>query len=547
MNTNFDIKNLFQLTSLKKQEALASLNHFNALTCEYLNNYRTVCDELFMNTQKRHHLSIQRYSIVIDFFKDFKIAAMADYKFNNRLKELEDKAKKNNINNKTNETLIDNGIKLFHNDINFFVEGANKLQKETEDEIIKKILQDSIKKLGFQVKELLEKTVKYDKLLEKRELSVMKRLSEFNKSFNISIKDNENGKRCSVDTTDELITYINRLYTLIDNYNFYGKQILEYKNLAIELNHKHNECLKKALIQFSKIVGEFVGDINNTRFSKTLSHLTAIDLDPNKNEYFDINELISNKTKLEAILLGLSPTSTNITNAILNIKRPNNEHLYDLFSRKYYYFGDSYKDMTDSIVFITLDLHFAAYKKNKKGIYEKLVSTPIEFVNLEFDDIKQIIRCTYKSKGIFWDSNKTIKISMKRENIDELILSYEFAYKIIKHIRTPISQIDKDQNNFDEEMKETDSQIDKHDTTNKENDKFSEIEESYISDIEKSKNYTSNNDISEKNNSDVKYIDDQIKNENKEYLGEQYQLYNCDKEHENVRSEIINKNNDLSS
>lgn len=479
MLTDSETSTLFKLTASKKREALAVLNHFNSLTGEYVNKYQKVCDDLFFNIKKRLHFSTHRYLIVLNFFKDFKLAANADYKFNVKLKELDEKEKKADVENKTNETLIDNGIALFYNDLKFFVDGANKLQQSTEKDIMEKLLKDTFKKLESQLKDLVERVKKNYATLERKGQSVARRLAEFNRSFNVSIADNDTGRRCVVDTSDCFITYINRVKTLTTTLAQYGKHILEYRELALELNHRQNQCLKEALIEFTRLVGEFVGDINNTRFSKSVGFLKSMNLEPSKGEYFDIAKLVTNSEDLAVILDGLTPSTPNIVEAISNLKIQPIEPLYDLFSRKYYSFSDSYKHPIDSLLFITLDFFFVVYKRDKKELFEKLLSIPIEFVTLEFDEINQIVKCVYKSKGIFWDTNKTLKISMKREHMDELLLSYDFATNVVKDIITlsPASSM--------RQMTDELAKSEGDDKLNGQNQAPNNISESYISEDEK--------------------------------------------------------------
>lgn len=555
MLTDSEASNLFKLTSSKKREAIAALNHYNAITGEYVNNYQKVCDEIAFNIKKRLHFSKHRHLIVLNFFKDFKLSANADYKFNLKLKELDDKEKKADIGNKTNETLIDTGISLFYNDLKFFVDGANKLQHGAENEIMGRILKDTIKKLDIQIKDLLEKSKKNYATLERKGQSVAKRLAEFNRSFNVSIKDNDIGKRCVVDTTDGLITYRNRVQTLTSSLAIYGKQVLEYREMAIELNHKQNECLKDALVEFTRMVGEFVGDVNNTRFSRSLSHLNAINLEPNKADYFDIIKLITNKQELESILFGAAPTTKDIIDAIYNLKVQPLEPLYDLFSRKYYEFSDSYKNPVDSVLFITLDFFFVAYKKNKNNGLEKIISLPIENIILVLDDVNQIIKCSYKTKGIFWDTTKTLKISMKREYMDELLLSYDFATNMVKdlNVLSPASSLKQ----ITDELGQTDENHPNTDPNNANDggkDKRDELLDSYLEENDINDGQLYGNSGSDKilptddgnNNGDdfgkqpnMSYCDYKAVIADS-YIGEEYKKYNDHGDDE------VTKNNDAS-
>lgn len=95
--------------------------------------------------------------------------------------------------------------------------------------------------------------------MEKKNQSTIRRLDEFNSSYTLSIKENDNGRRYNIDILDGLIIYGNSVQTLMSVLYNYGKQMLEFKDIAIELNYQNNLCLKEALIDFSRSVGDFLG------------------------------------------------------------------------------------------------------------------------------------------------------------------------------------------------------------------------------------------------------------------------------------------------
>jgi len=432
MLSDSETMTLFKSTAVKKREALSALNHFNALSGHYTNSYQKVCDDIFINTKKRLGLASTRYNTVLNFFKEFKFTASMDNKLSAKLNEISDKERSAEIRDKTSEEALDAGLGMFYSDLRFLVDGANKLQSSKESDTVGNMMRDIIRKMEAEVRELVERTRKNYSTLQTKGQSIARRLQEFNRSFNVSIKDNEIGSRCAVDTIDGLVTYRNRLQALVDSLAQYGKDVLGYREAAVELGHKYNQSLKHALTAFTKSFSEFFGDINNLRFGRSLAHISAIDLDANRGEYFDLASLIHCRRDLEAILANAPPTLKGITAALTNIQLQPFESLFALFSRKYYEFAETPNSAPDHSLFITLDFFFAVYKKNKSNVLEKVMSLPVESVDLELNTVTSLVKCSYKTKIMFWGNTKTIKMHMRPEHMDELILSHDFATNVVK-------------------------------------------------------------------------------------------------------------------
>lgn len=432
-----DSNSLFRFVAAKKRDALIAINQFNATTGEHINNYQKVCDDIVFNIKKRLHFATHRYLIMSNYFKEFSISASTDMKFNQKLKELEDKEKKADIVYKGDEADIDNGIALFHSEMKSFVEEANKLNSDMENNVLGKTLRDSLKKFETDIKECQEKIKKNYLTLEHKGRSVARRLADFTKTYTASMKENEAGKRNNSDTTNGLISYVNKVQDLVNSMELYGKQVLQLRDIAIELNFKYNYCLKNAINEFVVCVGNFVGDVNNYKFAGTLRHFASVNLEETKGDYFELFKLLSNKHELNILIQGAEYTDENITEALRAVRVQSLAPLFSLFSYGFYHFSDSYKNPPDSLLFISHDYFITVYKRNKVNQLERSLCLPVESMGMEMDDVNRLIKCSYKSKGLLWKNLKSFKVSMRYDLMVELLNNHTTGIGIIKEMGLP--------------------------------------------------------------------------------------------------------------
>lgn len=465
---NTEPDSLLQVITVKKREAILALAAFNTSTGEHINNYQKVCDDLIFNIKKRLHFTTHRYHIVSNFFKDFSIAASVDLKFSQKLKDLEEKERKADVVTKDNEVGIDGGIAIFYNDMKNFVEGANKLNKSLETEILGKVLKDTLKKSEQEIKEYQDKIKKNSQTLEKKGKSVVKRLTDFNKTYGASIRENEAGRRTTSDTTEGLINYVNRVQDLVNSIEMYGKQVLKFRDMATDLNFKYNISLKSAVSEFIKYVAEFVGDVSCYKFSESMKYFKMINLEETKGNYFELTKLCSNATELGLLLDGVDANDETISAALRTANIQTLAPLFSLFSYCYYHYSDAHKNPTDSMLIISHDYFVSFYKRNKQSQFEKTLYLPLESLKMDLDDTNKEVKCIYKTKRFVLRYDKTIKVCMEQDQMLDLINKHNNGLAVIKEMSmflVPKSSSNIDRNNsnvqYDENKSETSMRMDR--------------------------------------------------------------------------------------
>ena len=428
---------LFAAIADKKRNALTALNKFNFETGEYINNYQKICDDIAFNIKKRLHFATHRYLLVSSLFKDFNITASTDMKFDGKLKAIENKEKNADISFKGHEANIDKGVSIFYNDMKQFIEGANKLKSSNDSDIVKRILRESVKKQENEFKDYQEQIKKNYQSLDRRGQAVAKKLAEFIKSYTSSIKDNELNKRSSNGSTDGLVAYINKVQDLVNRMELYGKQVINLREIAIELNYQYNTCLKGAVAEFTKIIGEFVGDVNCYKFASTIRHFSSLDLEETRTENFELYKLVTKRSDLDAFLNGNEHTDENIKDKLKVVEVQSLAPLFGLFTNGFYHFSDSYKNSPDSLLFITHDYFVNIYKRSKQNQLEKFLCLPLESLKMEIDEPNHLLNCSYKAKGFLWNSAKGFKISMRHDLMVDLLNNHGSSLNIINEMGLP--------------------------------------------------------------------------------------------------------------
>ena len=425
---------IFNLTASKKREFIETLDKWHEANIEYADNYQAICEEILSNTKKRLKASYNRYLYVFNIIKEFKILAPFECKADDKLHNSIINDEQATANNLTNEGLLNDGVSMFYNDLTCFVEGISKFQQHVEEEIVEELFRETIRTADLQVKHAFEMTIKNHATLEKKKESVIKRLTELRRNYKISINHTEQGKRCINNTTDELIIYVNRMKILASSLAFYGQQVLNYRKLAIELNYKYNNCVKEAIIELSRVLRDYFGDVHNILFGRSLQRIVAVDLESKRDGGFEFEELIRNNKALDSVLIFNNITDNNFDKAIRSYKDPNFSILFSSFSRNVYNFKQNPKENDDYLLLLSLDDYFSVYKQQENGGFEKIMNVPIETVKLELNAKTNTIKCFYKEKGVIWDTSKTLNISMDQKLIDDLILMHEFAKDIVKDL-----------------------------------------------------------------------------------------------------------------
>ena len=439
MLTDNETTTIYTSTASKKHEFLNELDTIHAKTMEYMNNYEKICENIFSNSKKRLKISHERYLVIFNILKEFKIFAPNSTRIDLNLDEKPEKNDHNRIDLPSNEVLMNDSVLMFYNDLNCFVDGIAKFQKHVEENIIEEIFKETVRILDLQVKNAIEIIKKNSVTLEKKRESVLKRLIELKKNYNATINSTENGKRCMNDTADDLITYVNRLKALASSLALYGQQVLRYRDLAIELNYKYDYCVKEGIIEFSRALREYFGDVHNICFGRALQRVVAIDLQSNKSSSFELADLIIDKKQLDDILNYTSIDPNNLLNVINDFINPDYQSLFSMFSKNVYEFSESKDRKPDYVLLITLDYYFSVYRHNTSGGLEKIMSVPVETVKLNLNSKTNIIKCTYKEKGVFWDTSKTLSMSMDQKHADDLLLAHEFVTDIVKDLANPTS------------------------------------------------------------------------------------------------------------
>ena len=441
---------VYKQSQEKKEAALVFLNEFNERNAQYLQNYQALCDNVFFNIKKRLHYSKHRFLIMLDFFKDFKLTAQRNNKFSQKLQDLHKSEKKNGVEPEENEKQIVEGVGLFEQEMEEFIEGFNKLQNETNSKIVEELLKQAVKKLEIDVKIQVEKLNKQIYKLDKKASAVGKKLGEFTKSFNNSIKDSGDNNRNSSNPENILISYINKLKLLVISLEGYGKDVLNCRENAFELHYTRNQAIKNSLNEFARLVSGFSATDSLTRFKRTIDKFNSTDLEDNKEEHFQLKLLVTEKEVAEKLLGEQSVDNESINDQINNIRREQFDPIFNVFSKKFFYFTDLEKDGKQHILLLTFDFYVNVYSFNSDNCLERIFNWPIE--NIRFigvGDDKHIV-CHYKSKGVLWSSKKKLSMYMDKEKIEELLLVYDYAISTIKGVKVeeiPELQEDEDLGN----------------------------------------------------------------------------------------------------
>ena len=445
---------IYKMSASKKRESIASLHNFNHKTAQYLSVYESVCDDILYNLKKRLDFSKHRHYVTMNYFKEFKVSISLESGFIKKLKNLNELEKKSDCGEKKLEKDIDHGIELFAGEMKLLTESFKKIQKTNESLIVSKIFKESVKILEGKMKSMIEKIEALRSKLEKKGRDVAKKLASFTKAFEQSMKDNEEGNRSMTEVIPKLISYINKLKDLKEHLEQYGRSLVNARMTAVELNHKRNIAIKKGIKEFSDLFSDFAGTKETTRFRNTMAKFQAMDIDKGKNDYFELPLLVTKEDKVKLLINNDIITADAIIEAISQVRTDNLNEIFDLFTRKHYFFNTSFSKGFNSLISISHDFFLDVYKITSDGLYENVFFLPVEHVTFKDGPKGQYLLCEYISKGVLWDSKKKMKMYMVREFLDELMLTFEFATSVVKSNKLPpvIHQTNTDTEKSDEEV-----------------------------------------------------------------------------------------------
>lgn len=411
---------------------------------------KELIESLFLRIEGALSESYKRYDSLFSFFDNFTLQMKGGLDFKERLPFFKiQKAESSNV----SKIQIKKGgqyflaVESFSDAITAFSRKLNQTAEKIELEVNRKILSDKIRPFENNIKALYVKIDILKKSLAKRASKTTEKLKEFTKNFGRSIEDQAKGRRVKQGVFDSAFEFVNSVQQIDMSLTDFGLLLIALWEQCKVLESRRVESISDSVKRFTEVMNEVFSAETIQEFTKSAESLGELNAGLISENVFEYTRFMRpSERSLIKSRLGLSTgseeeePSQNLDHLKRFFMMPSQSSQrknisYFLLSKWEAFQGKGKRDPKRLFVYLSVDFFYSIYveerSKDQSENHKFLVSLPIEKCDVFAKREKAEIVLTYTTKGMIWNSKKSVYLKMENDQIEQFINFYQRARLLI--------------------------------------------------------------------------------------------------------------------